>query len=187
MPSKLRHFDLRLWVAQGFGAGLIPFGPGFFGSLVGVLWFGLLLATGSLWTFAAGVVAGLALSVWLCGAGERILRQQDPGSVVLDEITALPVCFFAWVCILLQKTGSFPAFEDFFTARNWPLALGVFIAFRFFDVRKPWPVRQSQVLPGGWGITIDDVLAALYVNVAVLLVYAGRVLYHYATSTSVVE
>ena len=41
---------------------------------------------------------------------------------------------------------------------------------------KPWPVRQSQALPGGWGITIDDVLAAFYVNVLVLLVYAGRTL-----------
>jgi phosphatidylglycerophosphatase A len=29
-------------------------------------------------------------------------------------------------------------------------------------------------LPGGWGITIDDVLAAVYVNVVVVLVYAGK-------------
>ena len=48
--------------------------------------------------------------------------------------------------------------------------------FRFFDIAKPWPVRQSQVLPGGWGITIDDVLAAVYVNGVVLLVYAGKTL-----------
>jgi phosphatidylglycerophosphatase A len=52
----------------------------------------------------------------------------------------------------------------------------VFALFRFFDVLKPWPVRQSQSLPGGWGVTIDDVLAALYVNLAVLLVYAGKLL-----------
>ena len=50
------------------------------------------------------------------------------------------------------------------------------MAFRFFDVAKPWPVYQSQSLPGGWGITIDDVLAAVYVNVVVLLVYAAKTL-----------
>ena len=48
------------------------------------------------------------------------------------------------------------------------------MACRFFDIAKPWPVRQSQSLPGGWGITIDDVLAGVYVNVAVLLVYAAK-------------
>jgi phosphatidylglycerophosphatase A len=36
-----------------------------------------------------------------------------------------------------------------------------------FDIIKPWPVRQSQALPGGWGITVDDVLAAGYVNLVV--------------------
>ena len=41
---------------------------------------------------------------------------------------------------------------------------------------KPWPVYQSQSLPGGWGVTIDDLLAAVYVNVAALLVYAGKTL-----------
>ncbi|NBV23537.1 MAG: hypothetical protein EBS05_16660, partial [Proteobacteria bacterium] len=32
----------------------------------------------------------------------------------------------------------------------------------------PWPVRQSQSLPGGWGVTVDDLLAALYVNLVSL-------------------
>ena len=56
------------------------------------------------------------------------------------------------------------------------MTLGVFALFRFFDVLKPWPVQQSQSLPGGWGVTIDDVLAAIYVNLAVLLVYVGKLL-----------
>jgi phosphatidylglycerophosphatase A len=55
-------------------------------------------------------------------------------------------------------------------------AIGVFAAFRFFDVAKPWPVRQSQALPGGWGITVDDFLAAFYVNAVVLLVFGAGAL-----------
>ena len=167
---------MKLWIAQGFGVGRIPVAPGTFGSVVGVLWFGLLLMTGNLWLFAAGTLATIALSVWLCGAAEKILGQTDPGSVVLDEIAAMPVCFSGWVALLVWKTGAMPAFAHFFTARTWLPTLGVFAAFRLFDVAKPWPVYQSQALPGGWGVTIDDVLAAVYVNAVVLLVYAGKTL-----------
>jgi len=167
---------LKLWIAQGFGVGLMPVAPGTFGSVLGVVWFGLLLATGHLWVFVAGTLVGIALSVWLCGEGERILKQNDPGSVVLDEITAVPLCYVAWMVLLIQKTGNLPIFEDFFGGHNWIWGLGVFAAFRFFDATKPWPVRQSQALPGGWGITIDDVLAAAYVNVLVLLVCGGKML-----------
>jgi phosphatidylglycerophosphatase A len=168
------RFSFILWIAQGFGVGRIPFGPGTFGSLVGVLWFGLLLATGNIWLFCAGTVAGVALSVWLCGAAEKILNQKDPGSIVLDEISALPICFAGWVIAWLGKSGSLPRVEIFFAGSNWLLVLGVFVAFRVFDVVKPWPVRQSQGLPGGWGVTIDDVLAAIYVNVLMLLIFAVR-------------
>ena len=163
---------MKLWIAQGFGIGRIPVAPGTFGSVVGVLWFALLLLTGSLWLYLAGTLAVIALSVWLCGAAEQILGKTDPGSVVLDEIAALPVCFLGLVAVHFCQTGSLPALSCFFSARTWPLALGVFVAFRFFDVAKPWPVRQSQALPGGWGVTVDDVLAALYVNAVVLLIYA---------------
>lgn len=167
---------MKLWIAQGFGVGRIPVAPGTFGSVAGVGWFGLLLLTGSLWLFIAGTISAIALSVWLCGAAEKILGRTDPGSVVLDEIAAMPVCFLGLVILMVFKTGALPGAAQFFSAHTWPLTLGVFAAFRFFDVAKPWPVYQSQSLPGGWGVTIDDVLAAVYVNVVVLLVYAGKTL-----------
>jgi phosphatidylglycerophosphatase A len=53
---------------------------------------------------------------------------------------------------------------------HWPSSICIFALFRLFDVAKPWPVRQSQSLWGGWGVTIDDVLASVYVNVVALLV-----------------
>lgn len=165
-----------LWLAQGFGIGRIPVAPGTFGSLVGLLWFALLLLTQNLWCFLGGALAGLAVSVWLGGAGEKILGQKDPGSVVIDEIAAMPLCFIGWIALDMAKTGSLPAPEYLFSQELWPLTLGVFAAFRFFDVIKPWPVRQSQALAGGWGITVDDVLAAAYVNLVALAAFAGKLL-----------
>jgi phosphatidylglycerophosphatase A len=157
-----------LWIAQGFGLGRIPVAPGTFGSLAGLLWFALLLKTGSWAGFLGGSAAGLALSVWLCGLAETALSRKDPGSVVLDEIAAIPLCFVGWLAMVTWKTGIWPGPEFFLS--HWQLALGVFLAFRLFDVLKPWPVGRSQSLPGGWGVTVDDALAAVYVNGVVLLV-----------------
>jgi phosphatidylglycerophosphatase A len=169
--------NLKLWIAQGFGVGRIPVAPGTFGSLVGILWFALLLIPANLWIIIAGIIAGFGISVWLCGEAEKILKQKDPGSVVLDEITAMPVCFAGWVALAFWKTGSTPRLDEILNARTWPTVLGVFVAFRFFDVLKPWPVRQSQSLPGGWGVTVDDFLAAIYVNAIVLLVNQARIMF----------
>ena len=169
-PLRLRRIrkqmknELVLWIAQGFGVGRIPWAPGTFGSAVGLIWFAVLLQPGSPWVYAGGVVTGILLSVRLCGAAERILNQTDPGSVVLDEVVAVPVCLAVWVFEFLARHGAMPGPMYFLQRDTWPLTLAVFAAFRCFDVVKPWPVRQSQGLPGGWGVTLDDLLAALYVN-----------------------
>jgi phosphatidylglycerophosphatase A len=67
------------------------------------------------------------------------MGKKDPSCVVIDEIAAVPVA--------LAGVG------------GWWIVLG-FCLFRLFDVWKPWPIRQSQELPGGWGIVVDDLLAA---------------------------
>jgi phosphatidylglycerophosphatase A len=162
-----KHF--LLWVAQGFGVGRVPFASGSFGSLLGLLWFVVLLWPGSFWLYLAGMSAGVFVSVWLCGRAEKILSRTDPGSVVLDEIIAVPMCFAVQVLEFLHRNGVMPGPRFFFGPHAWLMTLGVFLAFRFFDIAKPWPVHKSQNLPGGWGVTLDDVLAALYVNVVVAL------------------
>jgi phosphatidylglycerophosphatase A len=162
---------VRLWIAQGFGVGRIPFAPGTFGSVVGILWFAALLAPGRLWILLLGTAVGLAASVWLCSYAERTLGTKDPGSVVLDEIAALPVCFYSWLAVQSGRTGSLPGVAEVFTGRNWWWVVAIFLGFRLFDILKPWPVRQSQDLAGGWGVTVDDLLAALYVSLVVLAIF----------------
>ena len=95
----------------------------------------------------------------------------------MDEIAAIPLCFAGWVLFLFFKTGMMPAWDTFFGVRAILWILAVFALFRLFDVWKPWPVRQSQSLPGGWGVTIDDALAAVYVNLVVLVWYFGHGLF----------
>jgi phosphatidylglycerophosphatase A len=92
------------------------------------------------------VLAGLA--VGLCGEAEIRLGKQDPGEVILDEFIAMPLCFLGWSSLLAVM----PAWA----------ALGAgFALFRFFDIVKPLGIKRLQHLPGGWGVVVDDVVAAL--------------------------
>lgn len=164
------------WVAEGFGAGRLPLAPGTWGTLVGLGWTLLLLGAGSGWVYAGGCALGLAAAVWLCGAAEQHLGRSDPPSVVLDEIAAVPVCFAGWQVVQLVQTGQPLQLADLVCDGAWRVTLTGVLAFRCFDVLKPWPVRQSQTWRGGWGITADDLLAAGYVNLVLVpvLVFLPR-------------
>jgi phosphatidylglycerophosphatase A len=121
-------------LATGFGAGYAPMAPGTVGSVVGVaLWW--IAPQGDWIVFSASCL----VAVWCAGEAARLFQHPDPACVVIDEIVAVPVALAG--------------------VHGWWLALA-FGLFRLFDVWKPWPIRQSQKLPGGWGIVVDDLLAA---------------------------
>jgi phosphatidylglycerophosphatase A len=81
--------------------------------------------------------------------------RKDPGIVVIDEVVGM------WVSLLLLP----------FTPGT---ALAGFLLFRVMDVIKPWPARDLEHLPEGWGIMTDDVMAGLYAN---LLLRVGLVVW----------
>jgi phosphatidylglycerophosphatase A len=162
-----------LWVAEGFGVGRIPIAPGAFGSLLGLLWVTLLLFPGSLAYYCFGTVAGIGVSVWFCGRAAVILGRRDPPSVVLDQIVAMPVCFALPALLLLAGGQRVDAPQPFLLSAWWH-TVQIFLLFQFLGVAKPWPIPQSRSLPGGWGMAVDDLLAAAYVNVVVLVVIGVR-------------
>jgi phosphatidylglycerophosphatase A len=162
---------LVIFIAQGFGLGRSPVAPGTVGSILGLFWFSLLISTPVPFLYFLGLAAGLGLSVFITGKAEEFLGRKDPGCIVLDEIAAVPGCFLIWLTVLWRHNGHWPGAESIFQSKNWIVVLAVFVLFRAFDVLKPWPVRQAQNLPGGYGVTADDVLAAVYVNLFVLGVY----------------
>lgn len=166
---------LVLFIAQGLGSGRSPKAPGTWGSVLGLGWFAMLLWIAGYQPALAGFIlfASIIASVWNCDAAEKILGQKDPGSIVIDEIVAVPVCFLGWVFHLTLQLGEIPSLDFFFGPTTWYIAFGVFLAFRFFDITKPWPVKQSQDVPNGWGVVLDDVLAAVYVNLVILLVHVA--------------
>jgi phosphatidylglycerophosphatase A len=132
------------FVAFGFGAGLAPKAPGTFGSLVGLVAAWGLLELSLPWRVAV-VLAAIGVGIWICGESARRLQRHDDQRIVFDEIAG----------VLL--TSLVVAKATFFA-----LAL-VFVFFRFFDIVKPWPIRDvDHSLHGGLGIMLDDLIAALY-------------------------
>lgn len=163
-----------LFLAQGFGSGLLKPAPGTWGSLVGMAWLCLLLLPGSPSILLLGILLGIGVSIHTCQTAERILDTHDPASVVIDEIAAMPL---AWLGVLVvhaaTNTACFSSSSPTFW-RLWPELLTAFGAFRLFDVWKPGWVGRSQELPGGWGVTADDVLAGLLAAIPVGAVAAMR-------------
>jgi len=135
-----------LLLATGFAAGRIPLAPGTFGTLLGIP-IGCGLAEVG-FTATVLIVGALVLcAVWITGEAERLLGQKDPACIVIDEI----------VGILVALAGM--------PATPFNLAAG-FIAFRAFDIIKPFPARWLDArVPGGWGIVLDDVVAGVYSNI----------------------
>lgn len=133
-------------LATGFGAGYSPIAPGTAGSVVGLALFWPLQSLPQAPQVAAAV-AVFFLGVIASTHVARNLGVEDPGIVVVDEILGM------WVSL---------AFLPF-----TPLTAAVgFLLFRVMDVVKPYPARQLEHLPRGWGIMADDFMAGLYSNLA---------------------
>lgn len=135
------------WLWSAGGLGLSPVAPGTFGTLGGV-GAALLLLGGPAWWIPAAAGAVALLGVPLAAAAERITGRKDDQSFVLDEVAGYLVAV-SW------------------NLQGWPMwgsLAAAFVAFRAFDIGKPWPVRQAERLPSGWGVVADDLLAGLYAN-----------------------
>ena len=149
-----------VFVAEGFGAGRIPFAPGTFGSALGIAWIYLLLLPQSISVYLAGIVLGFFLAVGVGHRAEQILQKTDPGSIVIDEITAMPLAFLPAV-LFLQSNGMTVSASTFFSGKALLLPVLTFFLSRFFDIVKPLGIAQVQKAPGGWGLVLDDYLAAI--------------------------
>ncbi len=135
-----------LFIATGFGLGRAPVAPGTFGTLAGLPLIGILAWLDK--TVSAGA-AGLFLvivilfSVWIAHRAEALMETKDPGAVVIDEM--------AGFCITMTLVPVTPV----------TLVAG-FLAFRCFDILKPFPVCWFEdTFSGGAGIVLDDLMAGV--------------------------
>jgi phosphatidylglycerophosphatase A len=152
-------------IATFFGAGLGKPGPGTWGSVAATL-----LWAGFAWgmhpservlylALLAGIVLAVGLGIPAATIAARESGRKDPGFVVIDEVAG------QWIALL----GS---------AVSWRDGLIALLLFRAFDITKPFPVRQLEALPEGWGIVFDDVAAGLYALGVVTVVHLAPLYFH---------
>lgn len=154
------------WIVTGFGAGLSPKAPGTMGTLVAVPLAWLMLFKGATWMLALAAfvtffIGWIASSLYMRARS----RTDDPQEIVIDEIAGY-FATLAFMPILYLN----PSAESLYV-----LLIAAFLAFRFFDIVKPWPVSLADRRVGGaFGVMLDDLLAAIYA--ALLLGGLGHVL-----------
>lgn len=137
---------LTMVLATFFFLGNSPFAPGTVGTLGGVLLYFAMLVLNLGWqAYLGATVAAVALGVAVSSRAERLFGRKDPLPVVIDEVASFLITMFM-------------------IPFSWPLLAAGFVLNRVLDIWKPFPARQLQNLPGGWGIMMDDVVSAAYSN-----------------------
>lgn len=175
-PRNRTPGDYAALALATFGVGFLPLAPGTWGAAVGVgIYLLLLKGSVALHTFAAQHASSVpsleslhaalmlltisALSfagVWAATRAEKVLGRKDPGAVVVDEVAGQMMAF---LFVPLNASA-------------WIIVAG-FLAFRLFDIWKPYPIRRLEALEAGLGIMGDDLLAGAYA--AVLLSFITTV------------
>lgn len=125
------------------GVGYVPLAPATAASIIVcvIIWF---LLKSSL-IYLTLIITFFILGVWISTKLETFWGE-DSRRIVIDESVGMFITLFG----IPQKTLFF---------------LIGFLLFRFFDIVKPYPIKESQRLKKGWGVVIDDVIAGMYSSI----------------------
>ena len=142
-----------LFLATGFGIGLLPIAPGTYGSILGIVLFLALahLYLPILW-LSLIILILYFFSYLAVQSALRIIKKSDPGVIVIDEVLGM--------MLVMMTIPPDP---------KWVLL--AFIMFRTLDILKPWPINQvDSKLKNALGVMLDDVLAALYAGIFIVAI-----------------
>ena len=147
-------------IATFGGVGLLPKAPGTWGSAAAIPFAWALHWAGGFWLVFAATLIAIFAGVWATKvylAG----RMADPSEVVIDEVAGQLIALWP-LSFMLAYRGADPHIFP------WPGWVGGFLAFRFFDILKPPPIRWVD-RPGPLGVMLDDIVAGIMAAASVLL------------------
>lgn len=147
-PSTIGKFIIYLIATMG-GIGEIPIGPATIASLVTLVLYYFSPFRRDFLTIFLPVL--FVLGTFVSSKMVSLYNTRDPKKVVVDEV-----------------------FGVLFSIYFFPKTVGVlvigFLLFRFFDIKKPFPVRLMEKLPMGLGVMMDDLIAALYTSLGLYFI-----------------
>ena len=159
-PNYKNPFD---YVSTLFGVGLIRFAPGTWGTLFSVfLW---LVFFEKLSSNIIAVLLAVILAIVCCHFSSKDLNNKDQKAIVIDELAGM------WVALLICS----PLIESNYIKDDvygYVNVFIVFLAFRFFDILKPFPISYfDKNLKNGFGIVFDDLIAGIFAGIFTILLY----------------
>lgn len=157
-------------------SGKVKFAPGTVGSLVA-----LVLAFNIMHLSAGWLVLWVLtpFSIWLGTiSANRYMHDKgsthDPKEIVIDELAGMWLTIVVWHLWLIVVTDSWELSQELLSLVGWDvqfLAIG-FVLFRFFDIVKPWPISYAdKKIKGGWGVMLDDLIAAVFAGTLLYALY----------------
>ncbi|MFQ6003736.1 MAG: phosphatidylglycerophosphatase A [Candidatus Zixiibacteriota bacterium] len=151
----LKNRLLAKLICTLFFAGYFPLAPGTFGSLIilVIIWF---LIPPFFYILLSVSIVLFFISVWSASKGEEFFGK-DGRQIVTDEVTGMSISLL-------------------FVPKEIRWYILAFFLFRIFDIIKPPPARRMEKLKHGWGVTLDDVVAGIYANVSLHMIYFIRYL-----------
>jgi len=146
--------NVARFIAAGFGGGWIPLGPGTFGSLTALIPAWLLIHTWGVISLWLAWLFLLPVACWVTYVVLAKEKDMDPGWIVIDEWLG------QWLTLLII----------FSVLPTMPMmVILAFVAFRFFDILKPGPIKMIEHMgPDWWAIHADDLLAGIFAGLTLL-------------------
>ncbi len=141
-------------IATFFGVGYFPVAPGTLTSLIVVLLYKFYLHSLSWPFYLLLLVLLFSVGVFTSTKYSLEIKKHDPRRIVIDEA-------FGQLLVLFQIGESW--------GTGWLPLISCFLLFRIFDIIKPFPIKKVETLPDGWGIVMDDLVAAVYAGVIINL------------------
>jgi len=140
-------------IATGLYTGYSPIASGTAGSALGLAAY-FLFPSFRQWILLSACILFFFLGVWSATHIENYERKKDASIIVIDEIVGM------WISLLFLPISM-----------GWIWWLAAFFIFRIYDIIKPFPAGRSQKLHAGWGVMVDDVLAGVYTNMTLRLLF----------------
>ena len=172
-PTASIWEKLIYWLGIGLGSGLPKRAAGTWGTVGGLvvaipmLWLGF-------WGFLAVTVVGALVGSYICGKTSDLMGVHDDPHIVWDEwvgmwVSLLPILWLHFYDDALLQGHKLSLLLLYFAT---------FVAFRFFDILKPFPIKWvDKNVSGGFGILIDDILAGLMAGVVLIVFVSVLVTY----------
>lgn len=172
-PTASVWEKLIYWLGIGLGSGLPKRAAGTWGTVGGLVVAIPMLALG-FWGFLAVTVVGALVGSYICGKTSDLMGVHDDPHIVWDEwvgmwVSLLPMLWLHFYDDALLQGHQLSLLLLYFAA---------FVAFRFFDILKPFPIKWvDKNVSGGFGILIDDILAGLMAGVVLIVFVSVLVTY----------